>query len=294
MLAPPDGLPAGRPICRYRHARPARRRRAGLVTLVLLLGIACLTGLLSGLTVGAPWNPMAESVAWITGADARPVLPGDASRSPLALPARAPAGSGGYAVLEHEDDGSGRPVRWDPCRPIHYVIRTDGATPAGLAAVRAAIVRVEQVTGLRFTDDGTTDEAPRADRPVMDRGRYGDRWSPVLIGWTDPEEFPSMNGYAGLGGPESVGGGSPGQRRYVTGVVLLNRSHLAEIEHWDHGPQRVEAVVRHEFAHLVGLDHVEDPAELMYPRPSGSPADYAAGDLRGLVALSAGPCFRDY
>ena len=103
-----------------------------------------------------------------------------------------------------------------------------------------------------------------------------------------------MAGYAGLGGPQSVAGDAPGRRRYVSGLVLLNADHLRTVGRGNGGDLRVEAVVRHEFGHLVGLDHVQDASELMDPRPSGDPADYADGDLRGLAALSGGPCFHDF
>src|SRR3954447_4615409 len=71
-----------------------------------------------------------------------PALPLDVAAAPLARPAPAPSGTGGYRWLEVEDDGSGRPVRWDPCRPIHYVIRPDGAPAGGQLALTRAIARI--------------------------------------------------------------------------------------------------------------------------------------------------------
>ena len=130
----------------------------------------------------------------------------------------------------------------------------------------------------------------------MDVPRYGERWSPVLIAWTDPAEHPAIAGYAGLGGPDSVSSGRAGSRRYVTGVVLLNAEHLSEVVTWEEGHRRMQAVVFHEFGHLVGLDHVDDSAQLMFRRPTALSASTALGDgdLRGLAHLALGPCFRDF
>jgi hypothetical protein len=238
------------------------------------------------------------AVAQATGVlprEERPAaLPADVGSAPLGTAEPAPSGSGGYRFLGREDDGSGRPVRWDPCRPIHYVVRPDGAPPGGEAALQAAVARIERLTGLRFVRDGVTDEAPRKDRPTMDVARYGNRWSPVLVAWTDPEEYPSMSGYAGLGGPDAVSGDRRGTRRYVTGVVLLNRDHLTEVQTWPEGRERVEAVVLHEFGHLVGLDHIDDASQLMFRRPTALPGMVGDGDRRGLSVLGRGPCYRDF
>jgi hypothetical protein len=270
----------------------ARRARHGvsrpLVGPLLAAGLALLLVAALAATTGRP-------ARWWGGADGvHPALPGDVATVPLAAPEPAPGGTGGYTVLEREDDGSGRPVRWDPCRPIHYVIRAAGAPVGGPAAVLRAIAQVQRVTGLRFTFDGYTQEVPRAERATLDRARYGDRWAPVLIAWTDPAEYPDMTGFAGLGGPEAVAGRHRGQRRYVTGVVLLNRDHLRRVVHWPGGSARMSAVVLHEFGHLVGLDHVDDPGQLMYKQPSEHAPAFAAGDRRGFAVLGAGPCFRDF
>jgi hypothetical protein len=225
-----------------------------------------------------------------------PALPQDVASAPLAAPAPAPSGTGGYKLLELEDDASGVPVRWDPCRPVHYVVRPDGAPPGGAQAIAQAVAQIERITGLRFTEDGATTEPPTMNRPAQNRERYGDRWAPVLVAWTDPAEYSHMAGYAGLAGPDAVSGASPGHRRYVSGVVYLNRQHLSEVATWADGRQRINAVVLHEFGHLIGLDHVDDPGELMYRTPTAQPhpGGFEVGDRRGLAALSGGPCFRDF
>lgn len=265
------------------------RRSPSAVTAFL----ACLLTVLFAFALTAASDPSLFGLS-SSGDGIHPALPADAASAPLAQPAPAPSGAGGYRLLEVQDDGSGRPVRWDPCRPIHYVIRPDGAPPGGERALHQAIARVEQVTGLRFSYDGQTRETPRRDRPTIDFARYGNRWSPVLVAWTDPDEYPAMTGYAGLGGPDTVAGRRPGHRRYVSGVVLLNRRHLSEVILWDDGMARLNAVVLHEFGHLVGLDHVTDQSQLMYKQPAAHPNGFEDGDRRGLALLSGGPCFRDY
>jgi predicted Zn-dependent protease len=47
-------------------------------------------------------------------------------------------------------------------------------------------------------------------------------------------------------------------------------------------------VMFHEFGHLVGLAHVDDKRQLMYPH-TGRP-DFEDGDRAGLIALSQLPC----
>jgi len=258
--------------------------------------VVLLAGLLSFLLVIALTAASAPALLGLnrSGDGIHPALPADVASAPLARPEPAPSGVGGFRLLEIQDDGSGRPVRWDPCRPIHYVMRLDGAPPGGEAAIRQSVARIEQVTGLRFSYDGETREIPRRDRPTVDVARYGRRWSPVLVAWTDPDEYPAMTGYAGLGGPDTVAGRTSGHRRFVSGVVLLNRRHLSEVVQWEDGSARLNAVVLHEFGHLVGLDHVPDSNQLMFKQPTGHTTGFADGDRRGLALLSGGPCFRDF
>lgn len=257
------------------------RRQAWLLLLAALVAfVVAVTGLRPGGWWGQSW---------------RPALPTDASSVPLGTPQAAPDGAGGYRLLHLQDDGTRRPVTWDPCRPIHYVIRTEGEVPGGREAIDWALARMHDVTGFTFVLDGTTEEVPRARRPAVDRDRrYGARWSPVLFAWTDDSEYPGMHGYAALGGPVEVDGAQPGQKRYVSGVVLLNSTHLAEVAARPDGGILLRAVILHELGHLLGLDHVQAPAELMSPRPGVEAWDLADGDRRGLARLARGPCFSDF
>ncbi len=55
------------------------------------------------------------------------------------------------------------------------------------------------------------------------------------------------------------------------------------------GTEHVRAVIMHEFGHVLGLDHVGDPSQLMYEGPSYR-TSFAAGDLAGLARLGTGAC----
>lgn len=225
-------------------------------------------------------------------APARPSLPGGLSDVPLATPAAAPPGEGGYALL---DSDGGRPVAWDPCRPVRYVVDSRTAPPGGDYLLDDAIAAVQRVTGLVFVDDGPTDEPASDQRSPLQVDRYGDRWAPVLVSWSDPAADPRLAGdVAAYAGPQAADGAEPGSRRYVTGQLVIDGPQVAEMAAGPAGLARARAVLLHELGHLVGLDHVDDLRQLMYPSATPLVVDLADGDLRGLAAVSGGPCFRDF
>jgi hypothetical protein len=201
-----------------------------------------------------------------------------------------PPGSGGYAFLSRTDTGA--PVAYDPCRPITYVVRPQGAPPDGDRAIREAIAAVSTATGLAFVDGGRTDEAPSDKRPAYQPDRYGQRWAPLLIAWSTPAESPVLAGAtAGYGGStaETLTAGDSVQSAYVSGSVVLDGPQLRDVARRQ-GPDEVRAIVEHELGHVVGLDHVPDRHQLMYPENNPGITAYGTGDLRGLARLGSGPC----
>lgn len=210
--------------------------------------------------------------------------PADAAAAPLRLPPEVPD-PGGYTFLSTAPDGS--PVRWDPCRPVHVVVRPDGEPPGGREAVLAALEEVGEATGLVFVVDGTTDEAPSDSRPAVDEARYGSRWSPVLVAWTDGSEYPPMAEAIGIAGPLPADGDAG--RRYVSGMVALDAAWFGDSLSHDLGRRQAAAVLRHELGHLVGLGHSTDPFSLMSPAYQ-SVFDFSLADRAGLASLGAGPC----
>ena len=223
------------------------------------------------------------------GVDVPSRPPLEAAAKPLGRPDLAPAGTGGYAFLMTHPDGS--PVAFDPCRPIHVVVRPDDEPPGGRALLLSVLGELSAATGLRFVDDGATDEAPSEQRPAYQPARYGDRWAPVLVDWSSPAETPMLTDQIlGRAGPDPYGRGAT--LRYVSGMAVFNAPALrAQLTSGEDGKAR--AVLLHELGHLVGLGHVTDPFQVMYDTNSYPLARYHAGDLRGLELLGLGPCFDD-
>lgn len=80
---------------------------------------------------------------------------------------------------------------------------------------------------------------------------------------------------------------------YVTGTVSLDAGQVPDVLTEPDGAATLRSVVLHELAHLVGLSHVDDDGELMFPEARRGFTDYADGDRTGLAALGPGPCVPD-
>jgi hypothetical protein len=225
-------------------------------------------------------------------AGARTSRPETAAQLPEAAPAAAPATpaplpSGDFAFLA--TDGS-RPVRYDPCTPVHYMVNL-ALAPAGASTdVQQAVRRISDATGLSFVYDGTTDEVPQAHRGIARNSRYPG-WPPVLIAWVKPGTSDLLSGGA-IGEGGSTWFGNPGSEVYVTGVVAIDASQNAKLTP-GFGGDSVGSVLLHELGHVVGLDHVADTSQIMFATVTEKPAVYGPGDLAGLAQLGRGQgCLR--
>jgi hypothetical protein len=226
----------------------------------------------------ADWPPAA---AGVSRHRLRPVVP-------------VPPGTGGYRFENLQDDRR-TPVGWDPCRPIRYVVR--GTPPAGAERIVAeAVADIGAAAGLRFVHAGPTDEAPSADRRPYQPERYGERWAPVLIAWSDPAESPTLAGRTmGLGAswrfPEPTPG-KWGRQVYVSGSVLLDRPQFVRLLRSGRADAVAvsRSVVVHELGHVLGLAHVGSRNQLMHPETHPDVTSLRAGDRRGLAALGRVAC----
>lgn len=287
-------------VDRLLEQKAARRRRRsqsldrlGRLRLAIIgVGIVGLVAFVAVNTVNreAGENPLAmgdTSSGEVEIAGGRPPRSTEAQPQPLGSPAPHPE-SDAHRFIATQEDGVA-PVAYDPCRPIHVVVNARRQPPGGDLALAEALATVSRATGLQFEVDGPTDEASTTEREAYQPDRYPDRWAPVLVDWTDPSANPDLAGsIAGTGGSASLV--LPEGRVYVSGEVSLDGPQLGEVALRPDGPAQVRAIILHEIGHLLGLDHVDDIGELMYPEGSAL-TELGAGDLTGLAALGRGTCF---
>ena len=213
------------------------------------------------------------------------------SETPLGRPAQSTSESRAFKFISTQP-GSNQPVTYDPCRPVQVVINSLTAPDDGERMVKEALDRVSAVSGLQFRVEGPTGESSVEDRQPFQKDRYGDRWAPVLIAWTDPGQRSDLKGdVAGVGGSSEATGFDDGKSVFVSGQVALDGPQIQEIMDED-GYDTARAIVMHEVAHLVGLDHVDDETQVMNPYISDV-TEFAAGDRNGLVQLGQGTCFKE-
>jgi hypothetical protein len=272
-----------------RGARRARRRTRW-TALVTVAAVALVVAQARGDGGGNAFTALSGGFVQLAAGDERPT-PTSGSRGGrlLPLPLRpAPEGSHAFTAMQ---PGGDDPVAYDPCRPIAYVVN-DRTAPQGAAAmIEEAIAEVSSNTGLRFEYEGLTDERPTWDRSAFQEDRYGDRWAPVLVAWTDDVEDPGLaETIIGRGGSTSVPGIGTKERAYVSGMVTLDGPDMARVMHRD-GWASARAVVEHELGHVLGLDHVESARELMNAENQVLVSGFQAGDKVGLQRLGDGRCF---
>ncbi|WP_041297933.1 M10 family metallopeptidase domain-containing protein [Ilumatobacter coccineus] len=182
-------------------------------------------------------------------------------------PATSPT-SGAFSLLI-EQPGYGV-IRWDPCRPIRYLVNSALATPEQIFYMNQGIAKIEQASGIDFEYVGQTDGGHELDVPA------GQNADAVLV-FSSRALSSRLVGNVGVGGP-SVNFYSGGRARMTSGGVAVDTEQMTQ------GNQHL--VWAHELAHMLNLGHVSDPNELMAPLLDGQ-NDFGPGDRQGLWTVGA-------
>ena len=210
-----------------------------------------------------------DIAGWYTGTELPTLLP---PHIPLTGPGGPPPTQPfKFSVLL----GSG-PVRWNPCGVIRYTVNLGGYDGSFQRVITEAVERLEAATGLPLLPTGDTTYMPNS----VNGGEFPSATSDMVIALGDQIQTDLVNG--------SV----VGQARIIYGVaiaratVVIDMGDVGTKPPWSStGPG---AVLQHELAHAVGLDHVSDPTQLMNPFASSTGSTtYGAGDLTGLWQLGA-------
>ncbi len=260
----------------------SRSQRSSALALPLVLTLVLTGGLLWARQ--ALKDPI-DHIATVVSMGAPPPRATDAGlRRVMAAPAQQ-GGSGGYTFMMSNGHG---PAAYDPCRPLHVVVNYENAPAGAEQLVWDAVAQVAPAAGLQIVIDGATDEMAAEKRPTVDRARYGNRWSPVLIAWTTRDRDARLGDAVGIGG-SSVLEAPTGRLWNITGAIHLDGATMRQILDRPDGQERATAVIVHELVHVVGLGHADGDGQLMTVNGSGR-TTLGDGDLRGLSQLANAPC----
>ena len=199
-------------------------------------------------------------------------------------PARtAPKASALYRFLLLQPDHV-TPIRWNPCRAVHYRIALNQLAPTSeIAQVRSVFGIVgTALGGVTFVYDGLTTVIPDT---VDDAARAG---TDIVVAFALPGAGTTRSGLlsgweAGRGGFAAAGTAG------ADGVLVEHPTHgsvVVDAAKWELMTRHDRTILYlHEIGHVVGLDHPTDNHQIMSSGAYDLPLRYQSGDLAGLVQL---------
>ncbi|MET1011846.1 MAG: matrixin family metalloprotease, partial [Actinomycetota bacterium] len=185
------------------------------------------------------------------------------SPSPSASPTVRAKVDGAFKFLERV---GGAPVRWNPCETISYAVNADGATSSIKPDLHEALARVTRATQIEFVSAGTTEETfLRAYQRMHYRGVI--RNAELIIIWVDHGDYQAIlrrlhDPRPSIAFAKTMAGLYADQDQYFGGIIVMDAEATSQRgfgHSYAHG-----SVLLHELGHIMGLDHVKDPDQLMY------------------------------
>ncbi|MGH2640544.1 MAG: matrixin family metalloprotease, partial [Actinomycetota bacterium] len=154
---------------------------------------------------------------------------------------------------------------------------------------REALARVTRATEIEFESVGTTEETfLRAYQRMRYRGVI--RKAELIIIWVDHDGYQEIlrrldDPRPSIAFAKTMAGLYADQDQYFGGIIVMDAEATSQRgfgHSYAHG-----SVLLHELGHIMGLDHVKDPDQLMYSgrHPSYGLQGFGAGDLEGLRHL---------
>jgi Matrixin len=181
------------------------------------------------------------------------------------------------------------PVAWDPCRIIYYVINESNAPTNGDKIISETLKKASQLSGFKFAYQGASNENYNSSRDIYLPTLYGEKWAPVLFTWSNKTFNHAEFGQGGASRLSKTGLDSV----YLSGAVTIYIKAIENYYAMDNQPM-IRNVMLHEVGHLLGLNHSNNRAEVMYPYSQANLQDYSAGDVYGLSLLSKAKCQPNY
>jgi hypothetical protein len=204
-------------------------------------------------------------------------------RGPAQPAPSAPAGSYRFWTTE---PSTGLPLTWPRCRPV-YVVANPAGIPADehdefIAMLEHALDAISEATGQDWVHVGSTPHRAADENTTRDV-----RGAVTVSFMTAPDPNDKASAWAV---PQPGIDPLTGDVHLVTGVVNLNAQRLVGDAGGEVTPL-VATTLMHELGHIAGLDHVDDPGQLMhgyYSLPSEPRyEEFRDGDRAGLARVGS-------
>ena len=190
-------------------------------------------------------------------------------------------------------------VRWNPCATIKYRVNTGVTSRYRVSLVNRAVAKLSAATGIRFSYLGTTSYIPHyavlhypsGDQYVFNAAQQQRATgAQLVIAWAYEGNDLRRHQSNLLSGAEAGVGTTSWRSSYLSQLRILSAAVVmrrgVRLKTWFAPGASTGALLLHELGHALGMQHVTDRSQIMYPVfGSYSPGVYQAGDLAGLARV---------